>query len=144
MEMDADLKKVLLNVVYYTLIAVMVAFVVFFMVTLANASMSLWEKVAYFILSGALVLLVVYDIICTVMQSQKYIAGFILYVITLLMLILSLVVFALNSANGRLLIDISEKFFRIIFFSYLINAMAILVYCIGESLIVNVTNRFKK
>ena len=72
--MDANLKKVLLIVIYYSLIAVMVAFEVFFMITLANASMATWEKVAYFILAGLLVGVVVYDIICTCMQTQKYIA----------------------------------------------------------------------
>ena len=51
---------------------------------------------------------------------------------------------ALNSANGRLLIDITERFFRIILFSYLINALAVLIYCTGEKLIVTVSNRMKK
>lgn len=142
--MDANLKKTLLNVVYYSLIAVMVAFVVYFMITLANASMAMWERVCYYILSGLLVGAVAYDIVCTCMHTQKYIAGFILYIVTLCVVVLSLIVMALNSANGRLLIDISERFFRIILFSYLINALAVLIYCTGEKLIVNITNRIKK
>lgn len=142
--MDANLKKVLLNVVYYSLIAVMVAFEVFFMISLANANMAVWEKVCYYILAGLLVLMVVYDIICTCLHSQKYISGFILYGLTLATIILSLIVMALNSADGRLLIDISERFFRLILFSYLINILAILVFTTGEKLIVNTTNRIKK
>jgi hypothetical protein len=142
--MGANLKSVLLRTVYFTLIAVMVAFVVFFMITLSGASMASWERILYYILAIALVLVVVYDIICTFMHRQKYISGFILYAITLAVIILSLVVMALNSANGRLLIDITERFWRIIFFSYLINALAILIYCTGEKLITNVTNRSKK
>ena len=112
--MDANLKKVLLNVVYYTLIATMVAFEVFFMISLANASMAVWEKVCYYILAGLLVGVIIYDIICTCMHTQKYVSGFILYGITLAVIVLSLIVMALNSANGRLLLDISERFFRII------------------------------
>lgn len=142
--MDANLKKVLLNVVYYSLIAVMVAFEVFFMISLANANMAVWEKVCYYILAGLLLLMVVYDIICTCLHSQKYISGFILYGLTLATIILSLLVMALNSADGRLLIDISERFFRLILFSYLINILAILVFTTGEKLIVNTTNRIKK
>lgn len=142
--MDANLKKVLLNVVYYSLIAVMVAFEVFFMISLANANMAVWEKVCYYILAGLLLLMVVYDIICTCLHSQKYISGFILYGLTLATIILSLIVMALNSADGRLLIDISERFFRLILFSYLINILAILVFTTGEKLIVNTTNRIKK
>ena len=142
--MDANLKKVLLNVVYYTLIAAMVAFEVFFMISLANASMAVWEKVCYYILAGLLVGVIIYGIICTCMHTQKYVSGFILYGITLAVIVLSLIVMALNSANGRLLLDISERFFRIILFSYIINAFAVLIYCTGEHLIVNATNRAKK
>lgn len=142
--MDANLKKVLYNVVYYSIIAVMVAFEVFFMISLANASMALWEKVCYFVIAGLLVGVVVYDIVCTCLHSQKYIAGFILYGLTLATIALSLVVMAVNSANGRLLLDISERFFRLILFSYLINVLAILVFTTGEKLIINTTNRMKK
>ena len=122
----------------------MIAFVIFFMITLANASMAAWERVCYYIIIGLLVVVVIYDIICTCRHSQKYIAGFILYIVTLALIILSLIVFALNSTNGRLLVDISERFFRIILFSYLINALAVIIYCTGEKLIVNITNRIKK
>lgn len=142
--MDANLKKVLLIVVYYSLIAVMVAFEVFFMITLASANMAVWEKVSYFILAGLLVAVIVYDIICTCLHTQKYISGFILFGITLAVVAISLIVMALNSANGRLLIDISERFFRIILFSYLINTFAVLIFCTGEKLIVTETNRTKK
>lgn len=142
--MEASLKKMLLNLVYYTLVAVMVAFVVFFLITLSNASMANWERICYYILTIALVLTVVFDIFCTMRRTNKYTAGLILYVVTILMIILSLVIFATNSENGRLLIDISERFNRIIFYGYLINALAILIYCTGEKQIVNVTNRIKK
>ena len=142
--MDANLKKTLLNIVYYSLIAVMVAFVVFFMISLGNASMANWERVCYYILISLLVIAVIYDIICTMNHGNKYIAGFILYIVTLAVIILSLIIFALNSDNGRLLIDISERFNRLILFSYLINAFAVLIYCTGEKLIVTATNRAKK
>jgi hypothetical protein len=122
----------------------MIAFAVFFLITLGSASMASWERILYYVLAIALILIVAYDIVCTCSRRQKYIAGFILYGITLAVIILSLVVMALNSANGRLLIDISERFWRIIFFSYLINAFAILIYCTGEKLITNITNRAKK
>lgn len=142
--MDANLKKVLLNMTYYTLIGAMVAFVIFFMITLGNASMAVWEKTCYYILSGFLVVVVIYDIICTCMHKNKYIAGFMLYIGTILVVVLSLIVMAINSDNGRLLIDISERFFRIILFSYLINALAVLIYCAGEKLLVVSSNRAKK
>jgi hypothetical protein len=142
--MDANLKKVLLNMTYYTLIGAMVVLEVFFMITLAGASLALWERVLYYIIAGALVAVVIYDVICTCMHRQKYIAGFILYVITIVTFVLSLIIMAINSANGRLLLDISEKFFRLILFSYIINVFAIIIYCTGEKLITTLTNRAKK
>ena len=142
--MDANLKKTLLTMTYYTLIGGMVALEIFFMITLAGASLAMWERVVYYILAAALVVAVVYDIICTIMHRQKYIAGFVLYVITIVTVVMSLIVFALNSENGRLLLDISEKFFRLILFSYLINALAIAIFCTGEKLITTVQNRVKK
>lgn len=142
--MNANLKKVLLNMTYYTLIGGMVAFEVFLMITLGVATMAVWEKVCFYILAGLLVGVTVYDIVCTCMHRQKYIAGFVLYILTILVVVLSLIVMALNSANGRLLIDISERFFRIIFFVYLINALAVVIYCVGEKLIVVDSNRAKK
>ena len=142
--MDAHGKSVLLRTVYYTLIAVMVAMVVFFLITLGGASMAEWERVCYYVVAIALVLVVIYDIICTTRHSQKFVSGFILYGITLAVVILSLIIMALNSANGRLLIDITERFWRIIFFSYLINTLAIIIYCTGQKLISNINNRLKK
>lgn len=142
--MDANLKRILLNMTYYTLIGGMVAFEIFFMVSLANATLSTWERVLYFILAGALVGVVIYDVICTCMHRQKYIAGFILYSLTVLSVALGLVVMAVNSTSGRLLISINETFFRLILISFIINTLAVVIYCTGEKLISTIANRNKK
>lgn len=142
--MDAHKKKVLLNTIYYTLIGAMVAFVVFFMISLANASMANWERVVFYVLTILLVLAVIYDIICTCMRKEKHIVAWIIYGITIATVAFSLVVMALNSANGRLVLDISERFFRIILIMYLINVFTILVHLVGEKLAVTISNRIKK
>ena len=142
--MDANLKRVLLNMTYYTLIGAMVTLVIFFMITLAGASLAMWERTIFYILAGALAGVVIYDVVCTIMHRQKYIAGFILYVITIVLFIFTLIVMAINSDNGRLLIDIGDRFFRLILFSYIINALAIIIYCTGEKLISTLANRIKK
>ncbi len=133
--MEFEQKRVLLNMVYYTTIAVMIALVVFLFISLNSASLANWERVSLYVVIGLLVALVIYDIICTCLNRDKYIAGFILYVITLALVILSLIMFAINSANGRLLIDISERFFRLILFSYIIDILVIVIYCVGQSLV---------
>lgn len=142
--MDANLKRVLLNMTYYTLIGAMIVLEVFFMITLAGASMAVWERVFFYILAGLLVAVVVYDIICTCLHRQKYIAGFFLYIVSIAVVVFALIVMAINSANGRLLLDISEKFFRIILFSFILDGLAIAIYCTGEKLITTLANRIKK
>ena len=141
--MDFDKKKVLLNMVYYTTIAVMVAFVVFMFMSLSGASLAVWEKVTFYILIGLLVAVVVYDIICTCMHSDKFISGLMLYCVTVALIVFTLIVFAINSNNIRLFIDISERFFRLILMSYLINALAVVIYSVGQSLVKRETT-FKK
>ncbi len=133
--MDFDKKKVLLNIVYYSTIGVMVAFVVFLFLSLAGATLAVWERVMFYILVGLLVGIVAYDIVCTCIKSEKYISGLMLYVATMLIIVFTLVVFALNSGSVRLFIDISERFFRLILMTYIINAQAVIIYCVGQSLV---------
>lgn len=139
--MDFDKKKTLLNIVYYSTIAVMVAFVVFLFLSLAGANLATWERIMFYILVGALAGVVVYDVVCTCIHNEKYISGLILYVITMLVVIFTLIVFALNSGSIRLFIDISERFFRLILLTYIINALAVVIYCVGQSLIKIDSNR---
>ena len=139
--MDFDKKKVLLNIVYYSAIGVMVAFVTFLFLSLAGASLAVWERVMFYVLVGALVGVVAYDIVCTCIKSEKYISGLILYVITMCIIVFTLVVFALNSTSVRLFIDITEKFFRLILLTYIINAMAVIIYCVGQNLVKKDTTR---
>ena len=142
--MEASAKKRLLNMTYFGVIAIMVAMAIFFFVTLGGASMAAWEKVSLYILLGLIVLATIYDVICTMKRKDKFVVGIIIYVLTLALVVLSLIIFAINSANGRLLIDITEKFFRILLFANIINILGIVVFCVGEKLIVNESNRAKK
>ena len=66
-----------------------------------------------------------------------------LYVVTVALIVFTLIVFAINSDNVRLFIDISERFFRLILMSYLINALAVIIYSVGQSLVKRETT-FKK
>ena len=82
-----------------------------------------------------LTILTIYDIICTIRHNNKYMVGLILFVLTLILVAVSLIIMAVNSANGRLLIDITEKFFRIVMFADIINILAIIIFCVGERLV---------
>ena len=141
--MDAHLKTNLLKVVYYTLIAVMVAFVVFQFMSLAGASLAEWERTIFYILIGLLVVIVAYDIVCTCLHREKFISGIMLYIVTIAIIVFTLIVFAINSDSVRLFIDISERFYRLIIMTYIINALAVLIYTTGQNLVKKETT-FKK
>lgn len=133
--MESSSKKRLLTMTYFGLVAIMIAVVIFFFVTLGSASMADWEKVLLYILIALLTILTIYDIICTIRHNNKYMVGLILFVLTLILVAVSLIIMAVNSANGRLLIDITEKFFRIVMFANIINILAIIIFCVGERLV---------
>ena len=133
--MSANAKKILANLVYYTLIGVMVALVVFFVIMLASRRMELYFQIPYYIICGLLVGVVVFDIICTVMHRNKYISAFILYGITLLTIAMSFVAYGLIATNGVVAINLLGKLISLIALSYAINAFAIIIFAIGEYMV---------
>lgn len=133
--MNDNAKKILLNMVYYTTIGVMVAFVVFLAITLTSVRVNLTLKIGYYIVIGALAGLVIFDIICTATKSSKYIAGFILYGLTLATIAMSFVAYSYLAIDGALATNVIDLFFMLVSMSYAINIFAIIIYCVGESLI---------
>ena len=82
-------KKILLNMVYYTLIALLVAVGITFMVFLGTSDIALYSKIGYFILASLFILLVIFDIICTCLNQMKFVSGIILYVLTVATIVMS-------------------------------------------------------
>lgn len=79
-------KKTLLMVVYYTLIALVVINGGCFVYTLVMNDLEMWAKAIYFVWIAAMFGCVLFDIILLNNKEQKYLTGWIVYILSLLSL----------------------------------------------------------
>lgn len=134
--METTGKKILLILTYYTLMLAMVGLSIFLFITLPSERVDLWVKIVYYILVGLLIALVVFDIICTNTRMNKYVAGFILYGLTVLHLVVSFILYTTFAQNGMIPADVLDIFLLILSISWAINILTIIIYCVGEHLVV--------
>ena len=98
-------KKVLLNIVYYTLIAIMVAIGVSFLIILGTSDIALFPKIFYFVLTILFILLIIYDIICTHLNRMKFVSGIILYTLSIATLVMIFILYGINATRALIPTD---------------------------------------
>lgn len=128
-------KKVLLGMVYYTVIALLIAVSVTFMIFLSLSDIRLYSKIVYFILTSLFVLLMIYDIICTNLNRMKFISGLVLYVLTVCTIVMAFIVYGMNATRGLIPTDTVNVFITLIAMSFGIAVLDIIIYSVGEKLI---------
>jgi len=133
--MEIRKKRILLSMAYFTLSAFAIIMSVIFMIFLATTTNVLYAQIGYYILSGALVLLIVYDIICTYRSDMKYISGIIIYCISVAVILMSIVLFFTFSTDGVIPYTNLFEYGSYIFLSYIASALAVAAYTVGERLI---------
>lgn len=129
-------KKVLSIMTYFALIAFMVTFVVFIYLALLDTVLPLWARITYYCLISLLVLDIIFDIVCTFTGMGKFVSGFILYVLTFATVILAFVLGGTMSVNGMIPTDTMGIFGGVVALSYAINILSIIIYCLGEKIVV--------
>ncbi len=134
--METTGKKVLLILTYYTLMLAMLGLSVFLFITLPSDRLATWIRVVYYILIGLLIALVIFDIICTNTKMNKYISGFILYGLTIAHLVVSFILYTFFARNGIVPADVMDIFMLVLMVSWAINILTIVIYCVGEHLVV--------
>lgn len=134
--METTGKKVLLILTYYTLMLAMLGLSIFLFISLPSDRIALWVKVCYYILIGLLIALVIFDIICTNRKMNKYISGFILYGLTVVHLVVSFILYTTFATRGMVPADVLDVFLMILTVSWAINIITIIIYCVGEHLVV--------
>ena len=73
--MEVKQKNILQNILYYSLIAVIVALSVFYMIALAPNDVMMYAKVVYYIWIAGLLLVLMLDILATIMCRGKFCTG---------------------------------------------------------------------
>lgn len=138
--MSVGNKKTLATVVYYTLAALAIISSGFFTYALVIRDVAMWAKVVYFIWIAAVFGVVIYDIICTRNGEGKTTAGFIIYVLSLLAIIMAVILYFMNSGVAGLATSFFNLFISISFISLMTTGYMIATWCVGESLIEHSTS----
>ena len=134
-------KKVLLNIVYYTLIAIMVAIGVSFLIILGISDIALFPKIFYFVLTILFVLLIIYDIICTHLNRMKFVSGIILYALSIATLVMTFILYGLNATRALIPTDYVNIFATLSSISLTIMILGIVIYCVGQKIVEYKTTR---
>lgn len=134
--MSVGNKKTLSTVVYYTLAAVTLAFAGFFIYALFVRDVAMWAKIIYFIWTGLVIGTIVFDIICSSNGEGKTISGLLVYVLSLLALIVSLVLYFANTGTAGLATNFFNLFISISLLSILTTGFMIATWVVGERLVV--------
>ena len=89
--MSVQNKRMLSTIVYYTLAILALASAGFFIYCLIIRDVVMWAKVIYFIWSGLVIGVVIFDILCTSTGEAKTVAGLIIYILSVLAVIMSVI-----------------------------------------------------
>lgn len=132
--MELTHKKILQNMLYYSVLALTIIASVFFMVTLAMRDTMMYARVIFYIWTGVLVATLIFDIVCTVMHKNKFIVGLILFVLAVCWLVMAIIVY-FNLSTGAMLVAANMGLFnRLVVYSFILTIMGITTFIIGEFL----------
>jgi hypothetical protein len=133
--MEFNGKKILLNMVYYTVCALLLATGVTFMIFLALSDTRTILKVGYFILTTLFVLLMLFDIICTNLTHMKFVSGLVLYVLTIVTIVMAFIVYGTWSTRGMIAVDLVNMFSTLTSMSFILAILNIIIFCVGQKIV---------
>ncbi len=133
--MSVGNKKTMSTVVYYTLAAITLAFAGFFIYALLVKDVAMWARVIYFIWVGFVVGVVIFDIICSSNGEGKTLAGFVIYVLSLLALIMAIILYFANTGTAGLATGFFNLFISISLISLFTTGFMIATWVVGEHLL---------
>ena len=133
--MSVQNKRMLSTIVYYTLAILALASAGFFIYCLIIRDVVMWAKVIYFIWSGLVIGVVIFDILCTSTGEAKTVAGLIIYILSVLAVIMSVILYFVNAGVNGLATDFFNIFLSVSLISLMTTGYMIATWCVGESLV---------
>lgn len=133
--MSVNSKKILSRIVYYTLAVLAVASAAFFIYCLNVRAVAMWAKIIYYIWSGLLIAVVIFDIICTSSGEAKQVSGLMVYILSVLAVVMSIILYVVNSGFSPLAADLFTMFVSVSIVSLMATGYLIATWCVGESLV---------
>lgn len=139
--MSVRSKKTLSTIVYYTLAGLALLMTGFFIYALVIRDLVMWAKIIYFVWAGFVIGLIIFDIICTSTHEGKAISGLITYILSILAVVVTCILYFLNTGVGGLATEFFNLFISISIISLMVTGFMIATWCVGESLVEHATTR---
>lgn len=128
-------KKVLSTIVYYSLVVLAIASAGFFVFALIVKDIPLWAKIVYYVWVGLLIGAVVFDIVCTNTHEAKTISGFIIYVLSVLCVAMTIILYCMKATSTGLPVDLFNLYLSTAIISFMTTGYTIATWCVGEALV---------
>ncbi len=131
--MSVSNKKLLSTIAYYTLIVLSILSSAFFIYALTVKDVVMSAKVIYFIWAAVVIVVAIYDVICTRAGRSKFISGLIIYVLSILAVIMACVLYFINTGVDGLATDFFNIFISVSILSLMTTGYLIASWCVGEA-----------
>ena len=128
-------KKILAIIVYYTLAVLALISAGFFIYCLVVKDVALWAKIIYYVWTGLVIGVLIFDIICTNSHEGKTISGLIIYVLSVLAVVMAGILYIINAGKTGLATSFFNLFVSVSLLSLMTTGYLIATWCVGESLV---------
>ena len=131
--MSVKSKKILSIIVYYTLAVLALSGAGFFVWTTIAQALPMWAKIIYYVWSGLVIGAVIFDIICTSTGEAKQVSGLIIYVLSVLAVLMSMILYLVNTTRTGLVGGFFNIYLSTVLISLITTGYMIATWCVGES-----------
>ncbi len=138
--MSVENKRMMSVIVYYTLAIMALASAGFFIYALTVKDVVTWAKIVYFVWSGFVIATVLFDLYCTSTGERKRITALLVYILSVLAVIMTCILYFMNTTKTGLLSDFLPLFTSISILSLITTGFMIATWCVGESLVEHSTS----
>lgn len=96
--MSVKRKKTLSIITYYTLFAIAIIMSALAILFVVNRALPMWSKVLYVLWACAVIGTLIFDVVCTSARRMKFISGIIVYVLSIISIIVTVILYLVNSS----------------------------------------------
>ena len=91
-------KKILSVITYYTLFGIAIIMAALALLFIINRALPLWSKILYSIWCCVVIGVLIFDVICTSTRRMKFISGLIVYVLSAVSLVVTIILYLVNTS----------------------------------------------
>lgn len=133
--MDASNKKILLNIAYWSMVVLTIAFSVLFLVVMPYMQVVMYQRVVYYIWTILLMLTILSDVVATKLKNYKFIVALVIGGLAFLCLLVGIIVYAGMSIGWAIPYYAFGRFLTVVGFSVILIIMTIVTSVVGETMI---------